>query len=319
MGSAPKQRSRVEREARASARATVVAVVAVPCLVLGLWWTRGGRRPAAHGMERVASHGASSQTALMPTSSGGHHDRAGGQPGRVSSRARGQLGGTDEAGLEAPCDEPGRTELESHQETETDAGRSSHQARDGARGASSDWEFSRETYPDGSTTRAQGYVDSHGRRVGERQEFWPDGTKKLEGNYDQDQRHGNWNTYHEDGRIELEGQYVDDLREGRWVAWHENGERRQEVDYRRGQREGFGRAWYSNGQVKEAGEFKDGRREGYWQFYHYDGIGRPAHGDLQQRSAAALVPRTIDPGHWRCQDTRSVPRSLTLRAVCISK
>ena len=78
-------------------------------------------------------------------------------------------------------------------------------------------------------------------------EFYPGGTLKIEGSYEDDKRHGVWHAYFEDGTIQSE--YI----------------------YDAGSREGACTVYHSNGQIYYMGQWHNDEKTGVWKYYTEDG------------------------------------------------
>jgi len=107
---------------------------------------------------------------------------------------------------------------------------------------------------------------------------YADGAIAIEGQYQNDERTGEWSAWHADGTLSLEGEYADGKRVGRWRAYHPNGQLLSEGQYQAGEREGMWETRYSNGLVKERGLFVGGLRSSVWEFYDRFGQSEPRSG-----------------------------------------
>ncbi len=58
-------------------------------------------------------------------------------------------------------------------------------------------------------------------RTGDWTRFYPDGSVRAEGTFENDKRHGAWVNYFESGRKETEGSYHQNERSGRWTTYQD--------------------------------------------------------------------------------------------------
>ncbi len=116
--------------------------------------------------------------------------------------------------------------------------------------------------------------------------YYPNGEKKLEGNYVKNDREDTWVAYFRSGQKRYKGKYKKGKRIGEWKWYHENkqlksravyetgtlvGERKwwyesgkieSKVNYLSGKQHGSREWWYENGQLKEQTAFENGIRHG---------------------------------------------------------
>jgi antitoxin component YwqK of YwqJK toxin-antitoxin module len=111
----------------------------------------------------------------------------------------------------------------------------------------------------------EGIVKDDGNRHGPWKDFYPDGTLRAEGNYDNGKQVGEWKYYHPDGKIEQIGKFSKNGRyEGTWKWYFDNGQLAKEESYRNGVRDGLSTEYDETGRVIEEGEFVDGNEDGPW-------------------------------------------------------
>jgi antitoxin component YwqK of YwqJK toxin-antitoxin module len=79
------------------------------------------------------------------------------------------------------------------------------------------------TEGDKSKRIAQLYHYNKGILQGEVKEFFPDGTLKMEGTYENDKLHGVVNKYHPNGRLFIKERYKNGKKHGWWFGYDENG------------------------------------------------------------------------------------------------
>ena len=77
-----------------------------------------------------------------------------------------------------------------------------------------------------------------GKNVGRLTKFFPDGTKKEE------------------------GQFLDHFAEGVWTVWEEDGSKLTETNYVNGKKHGMETVWYPGGPIKSQRPYAEGKRHG---------------------------------------------------------
>jgi antitoxin component YwqK of YwqJK toxin-antitoxin module len=78
--------------------------------------------------------------------------------------------------------------------------------------------------------------------------------------------------FYENKQKKIEGEYKDELRTGQWKAWYENGTIWSEGDYKDGKRNGNGTFYHENGKKYIEGLYRDDIRVGAWRFYDTTGV-----------------------------------------------
>lgn len=63
-------------------------------------------------------------------------------------------------------------------------------------------------------------------------EYYPNGTKKMEGNMKNGKRDGVWKAYYKNGSVWSIGFYINGLRDGIGVVFYENGQKYMEGEYK---------------------------------------------------------------------------------------
>ncbi len=126
------------------------------------------------------------------------------------------------------------------------------------------------------------YFDKTGRPVGrsdrnhktiELTEYLPDGTKKMNGTFNQkDNVSGTETFFYPSGKIFETDEYLDGQEQGPSVAYYIDGTKKNESPYANGKLNGFHKSFYSNGQIQEEGWYKDNNACGYW--LSYDELGK---------------------------------------------
>ena len=119
-------------------------------------------------------------------------------------------------------------------------------------------------YKNGVIT-GEGIVKEDGNREGHWKDFYPDGSLKAEGNYDNGKQTGEWKYYHANGKIEQTGKFNKQGKsEGIWKWYFESGQLLKEENYRNGLRDGMSSEYDETGIVIEEGEFVNGNEDGPW-------------------------------------------------------
>jgi antitoxin component YwqK of YwqJK toxin-antitoxin module len=77
--------------------------------------------------------------------------------------------------------------------------------------------------------------------------------------------------YYPDGQKRIEGEYRDGKREGQWTYWFSNGNRWSEARYKTDLRNGKSTVWYENGRKYFEGSYRMGERTGRWRFWDEEG------------------------------------------------
>jgi antitoxin component YwqK of YwqJK toxin-antitoxin module len=93
--------------------------------------------------------------------------------------------------------------------------------------------------------------------------------------------------YYENKQKKMEGEYKDLQRDGQWKAWYEEGTIWSEGEYKNGKRNGLGIAYHENGKKYIEGMYRDDTRVGAWRFYDSTGVLiKEVNFDLVPKSAA---------------------------------
>jgi len=80
-------------------------------------------------------------------------------------------------------------------------------------------------------------------------EYYPNGTKKIEGKRLDGKRHGKWKYYYENGFLWSEGFYKNGEREGNSVVYYDNGRKKIQGQYKKNYRTGVWKVWESDGSL----------------------------------------------------------------------
>ena len=65
-------------------------------------------------------------------------------------------------------------------------------------------------------------------------EYYKNGNKQWERNYQNDKQHGEYIRWFENGNKQLETNYQNDERHGKYICWYENGNKEYEAFYQNG-------------------------------------------------------------------------------------
>lgn len=126
-------------------------------------------------------------------------------------------------------------------------------------------------------------------------QWYANGNKAIQGQYERGVAQGSWMLWYEDGGKMLQeelkdgirqgeakgwysngkpagqGMYLDGLRHGAWTVWYENGSKMQEGKYEHDIQTGMWKFYYDNGVAKEAGNFENGQQVGEWSWWNRSG------------------------------------------------
>lgn len=98
--------------------------------------------------------------------------------------------------------------------------------------------------------------------------YYPDGTIKSKGSFNNGLKDGKWIYYYPDGKKEQEGKFKENVLNGSWVWYYSNGQiKKTEQFNRKGLLEGELIEYDSLGNEITKGEYYNGLQEGSW-FYH---------------------------------------------------
>jgi antitoxin component YwqK of YwqJK toxin-antitoxin module len=111
----------------------------------------------------------------------------------------------------------------------------------------------------------EGIVKDDGNRHGPWKEFYPDGSLKAEGKYENGKPTGEWKFYYSNGKMEQTGRYNKAGKpDGLWKWYFEDGQLQREENYRAGLKDGLSTTYDEKGTIIEEGEFIDGNEDGAW-------------------------------------------------------
>ena len=128
--------------------------------------------------------------------------------------------------------------------------------------------------PEGTTLeenrRADGterWCDRKGVQDGPYARFYPDGSRAVQGTWNDNQEDGTWVWWHENGQESARGRYIRGRQSGSWTWYWANGNRSREGDYLQGREAGTWTAWYESGRKREEGLYHNGVKNGTWSYY----------------------------------------------------
>ncbi len=102
-------------------------------------------------------------------------------------------------------------------------------------------------------------------------------TQAAVDDFTSDERCGRWIAWYPNGQKKVQGNYDDGTAEGRFTWFHENGQKHAEGEYVAGKRSGLWRFWHANGRKQLEGEFQYGKPAGTWE--SWSAAGEPSTSD----------------------------------------
>ena len=106
------------------------------------------------------------------------------------------------------------------------------------------------------------------------EESYPDGSPKrvciYRGNGD-DRQLMRETTYYPGKKVKMDGNYKNNQRDGQWTYWYENGTKWSEGFFRDGKNEGRRLTYFENGRIRYEAYYNNGNRVGKWKFYDVKG------------------------------------------------
>ncbi|NND94642.1 MAG: hypothetical protein HKN45_07215 [Flavobacteriales bacterium] len=126
-------------------------------------------------------------------------------------------------------------------------------------------------YSDGVEV-GSGIIGKSGSFEGPWQEYYEDGSLRVEGTYEEGLRAKKWKYYSDSGELIQEGGYRKGKPHGDWVWYYEDGSTRRRESYRRGREDGSSIEYDNTGKVSAEGEYIDGLKEGNWSYRQGDHV-----------------------------------------------
>lgn len=111
---------------------------------------------------------------------------------------------------------------------------------------------------------SEGIVLDDGNRSGPWKDFYPDGSLKAEGKYENGKQTGTWKYYYPDGRTEQTGKFSRGKADGEWKWYYPDGSVLREESYRAGKRDGVSTEYDEAGNIVQQGDFLEDLEDGVW-------------------------------------------------------
>jgi hypothetical protein len=118
-----------------------------------------------------------------------------------------------------------------------------------------------------SATGVEQWCEQDGVMQGPYKGYYADSTRKVGGQYVDNQPDGAWLWWHPNNTKASKGTYSRGKQAGIWTWWHPNGSRAQEGDFLAGRKAGKWTAWHEDGRKKEEGLYHNGNKNGVWTYY----------------------------------------------------
>jgi len=114
----------------------------------------------------------------------------------------------------------------------------------------------------------------------------------------QDEKHGQFKTWHANGNLARQGEFRYNLPVGKINYWYENGQPQTEGGYVDGRPHGVWTWYHPNGQKSIVGEYRDGAAIGTWTWWNADGkVARKS--EMTRRQPAPVVQGVPQPSSQR--------------------
>lgn len=124
-------------------------------------------------------------------------------------------------------------------------------------------------------TKAMKYREEHyalgGIKNGVFREWYDNGVKGLEENYDMGKKHGTYQKWYENGNKSQEATYIQDKVHGKAIYYYGDGVKREEINYSNGLREGLSQMWYFTGELKHEEYYELDKPIGQHKYYSTNG------------------------------------------------
>ena len=106
------------------------------------------------------------------------------------------------------------------------------------------------------------------------EESYPDNSKKVVSFYQEqdgkqiliEEKH-----YYQSGKLKMNGEFLNEKRDGEWKSYFENGDIQSIGSFKNGFRTGEAKVYRANGSLMYEGFFKEGKEFGHWKFYTSEG------------------------------------------------
>ncbi len=113
---------------------------------------------------------------------------------------------------------------------------------------------------------AEGIFTNSGKKEGLWKEYYPDGTLKATGSYENDLKVGDWKFYYINGQLEQQGEHIAGEPEGIWKWYYKSGKLLREESFMNGLADGVLTEYDEEGNIITQGDFIEGKKDGLW-FY----------------------------------------------------
>lgn len=101
--------------------------------------------------------------------------------------------------------------------------------------------------------------------------YSPDGTKRMEGDYEKGDRSGVWKFYDNYGNLESTEPYTKNQINGLLTSDHKSGAVESKINYVDGAEDGYAVWYHKNGNIESQGYYEMGNEAGHWYQYNTDG------------------------------------------------
>jgi len=103
------------------------------------------------------------------------------------------------------------------------------------------------------------------------EEFYPNGQIKKLVNFSKGRLNGEFFEFSETGEVLLSGQYIDDFKEGDWNSYYRDGSKKSEYFYTKNLLQGITKNYFPNGNLAETIPFEAGKLQGTYQAFFPNG------------------------------------------------
>jgi antitoxin component YwqK of YwqJK toxin-antitoxin module len=103
-------------------------------------------------------------------------------------------------------------------------------------------------------------------------EYYPTGSKRVEMNLVDGQKHGRTTLYFKNDSIQEIRSFYQDLMDGTWITFNDKSVRVGEANYLKGVKHGKWFVWDDNGVLRYEMEYRDGVKVGTWKIWNEKGV-----------------------------------------------
>ena len=105
-------------------------------------------------------------------------------------------------------------------------------------------------WDNGNPKTVRFYKEKAGEKIlAKEKQYYPEGQLKMEGNFENKLRAGEWNSWYEDGTLWSSGSFKAGKRHGIGIVYHPNGTKNIEGTYEEGRRTGLWKSWDESGNI----------------------------------------------------------------------